>query len=277
MVIFTSDNGYLKGEHRLEAKQLAQEESIRVPLFIRYPAWFAPSTVYSEIMAANIDLAPTILEAAGIPQIYNMDGVSLKQLADNVIQKKYFFYQYSGEQTSASIRAVRSLQYKYVKHYCKKVTEEFYDLVNDPKENINEINNSGYASLISSYKAVLDSIETAVGDSHPTKVPCSLSNPQMVKEEEEENENEPVNDRILRLWPNPAPDYFLISFNEAGNKEDILINVTDVIGNVLYRKQVMNADVLNTEIFCHSWQPGLYLVTLQKGDHSYSEKIVINR
>ena len=94
---------------------------------------------------------------------------------------------------------------------------------------------------------------------------------------EGDEENEAVNDRILRLWPNPAPDYFLISFNEAGNKEDILIHVTDVIGNVLYKKQILNTDVLNTEVFCNSWQPGLYLVTLQKGDQSYSEKIVINR
>ncbi|MBA2407710.1 MAG: sulfatase-like hydrolase/transferase, partial [Chitinophagales bacterium] len=65
MIIFTSDNGFLKGEHKLNGKQIAQEESIRVPLFIRFPAWFPAGSTYVDKMAANIDIAPTMLEAAG--------------------------------------------------------------------------------------------------------------------------------------------------------------------------------------------------------------------
>ncbi|MGB3076538.1 MAG: sulfatase-like hydrolase/transferase, partial [Chitinophagales bacterium] len=114
MIIFTSDNGYMMGEHKLEAKQIAQEESIRVPMYIRFPSWFKPGSVYTDKMATNIDLAPSILEAAHIPNTYNMDGMSLKKLADGDLQRKYFFYQYAGEAGAPSIRAVRSSQYKYV-------------------------------------------------------------------------------------------------------------------------------------------------------------------
>lgn len=78
MIIFTSDNGFMRGEHKLEAKQIAQEESIRIPLFIRFPSWFEAGSVYADKMITNIDLAPTILEAAHITNPTSMDGISIK-------------------------------------------------------------------------------------------------------------------------------------------------------------------------------------------------------
>jgi hypothetical protein len=164
-----------------------------------------------------------------------------------------------------------------VKHYCNTVTAEFYDLVNDPKENTNLINNSSYASLVTLYKGKLDSIRTAVEDYNPSNKSCFLSSPQFTKEGEVDTEHESVNDRILRLWPNPASDYFLISFNEAGNAEDISMRVTDVVGKAVYSKKILSTDVLNTVITCADWIPGVYLVNLQKGDHSYSEKIIVTK
>ncbi len=275
MIILTSDNGYMKGEHKLEAKQLAQEESIRVPLFIRYPAWFAAGSTYLDKMAANIDIAPTILEAAGIPETFNMDGISLKKLVDGQVQRPYFFYQYAGDYGVPSIRAIRSLEYKYVKHYCNEVTEEFYDLINDPEENINHINDSSYETLISSYRTILDSIRTAEEDYNPIEIDCYLIN--LEKTAQEDTEHDAANDRLLRLWPIPASDFFLISYNEAGNKEDISIQVTNIIGQVIYSKDFINTDVLNTEINCQKWHEGAYTVKLEKGKQSYSEKIIIGR
>jgi N-acetylglucosamine-6-sulfatase len=275
MIILTSDNGYMKGEHKLEAKQLAQEESIRVPLFIRYPAWFAAGSTYLDKMAANIDIAPTILEAAGIPETFNMDGISLKKLVDGQVQRPYFFYQYAGDYGVPSIRAIRSLEYKYVKHYCNEVTEEFYDLINDPEENINHINDSSYETLISSYRTILDSIRTAEEDYNPIEIDCYLIN--LEKTAQEDTEHDAANDRLLRLWPIPASDFFLISYNEAGNKENISIQVTNIIGQVIYFKDFINTDVLNTEINCQKWHEGAYIVTLKKGKQSYSEKIIIGR
>jgi arylsulfatase A-like enzyme len=108
------------------------EESMKVPLLVYAPGMINGGKELDEIIQ-NIDIAPTILDAAGIPNTYGMDGISLKGLADNTIQKTYFFYQYAGEQGGATIRGVRSNQYKYVKHYCNNVTEEFYNLFTDPR------------------------------------------------------------------------------------------------------------------------------------------------
>jgi arylsulfatase A-like enzyme len=241
MVIFTSDNGYLKGEHQLEAKQIAQEESIRVPLFIRYPYWFPAGTVVTNEMAANIDIPLTMLHAAGIPEHLEWMALSLKKLYDQTVQRNYFFYEYAGESGSPTIRAIRSNQYKYVKHYCTNVTEEFYDLATDPKENVNLINNASFNSLISSYRFKLDSFRTAVGDYTPVMWGVHLVIRNSPRKGDDEHES--VNDRILRLWPNPATDYFLVNFNEAGNSEDIIIDVTNVLGQRVYYKEIRATDV----------------------------------
>ncbi|MEO6169302.1 MAG: sulfatase-like hydrolase/transferase [Chitinophagales bacterium] len=274
MIIFTSDNGFLRGEHKLEAKQIAQEESIRIPLYIRFPSWFEAGSTYTDKMATNIDLAPSILEAAHIPNTYGMDGMSIKKLADGELSRKYFFYQYAGEAGAPSIRAVRSLQYKYVKHYCNSLVEEFYNLVSDPTENFNLVNNSSYTTLVQSYRIILDSIRTSVGDYTPPNINCNLSNPQKDFSNGDEDEN--VNDRILRLWPSPADSYFLLSFNEAGNKEDISVEVTSALGESIYKKNIQQTDVLNMIVDCKKWTSGFYVITLKKGNQTYNEKVIVN-
>jgi arylsulfatase A-like enzyme len=75
-VIFTSDNGYFHGEHRTPTEKiLGYEESARVPLLVRGPG-IAPGTAVDELVA-NVDLAPTIVEAAGATPGVTMDGRSL--------------------------------------------------------------------------------------------------------------------------------------------------------------------------------------------------------
>jgi arylsulfatase A-like enzyme len=76
LLVFTSDNGYLHGEHRVPAgKVLAYEPSIRVPLLMRGPG--VPRGLRPAQLAANVDLAPTILEAAGAAGGWEPDGLSL--------------------------------------------------------------------------------------------------------------------------------------------------------------------------------------------------------
>ena len=275
MIIFTSDNGFLKGEHMLQAKLIAQEQSIQIPMFVRYPAWFAPGTVYTDKLVANIDVAPTILDAAGIPETYNMDGLSLKKLVDNEVQRNYFFYQYAGEVGDPTLRSIRSRQYKYVKHYCNTITEEFYNLVSDPEEDTNQINNSAYAALIQSYRTKLDSMRNAVGDYTPVTVDCYLSNPQFGREEDIEHEES--SKCILKMWPNPATDNFIVNFNDTGNKEDITIQVSNIVGEVIYTKKIPHTDILNNWISSAKWPPGVYIVNLFKGTRSYSDKLIVGK
>ncbi|MBK9733090.1 MAG: sulfatase-like hydrolase/transferase [Chitinophagaceae bacterium] len=166
LIIFSSDNGYLLGEHGMEKKIMAYEESLRVPLFIRYPAWFQAGTVVENEIAANIDIAETLLEAAGIPDTFNMDGVSLHKLAQGQEHRKYFFYE-NYPDGGNRWAAVRSLQHIYIYSLCSSPTEEFYDLTIDPKENNNLIFDPAYATLIQSYRIKFDSLRLATGDTVP--------------------------------------------------------------------------------------------------------------
>ena len=82
LIIFTSDNGHLIGEHRLSNKMTPQEESVRVPLYIR-----GPNTVARQIpnLVANIDIAPTLLDYTGLSwqnPVFNVDGRSLRNLIE---------------------------------------------------------------------------------------------------------------------------------------------------------------------------------------------------
>lgn len=97
-VIFLSDNGYFIGEHGLGDKRAAYEESLRIPFMIRYPAAQAGGNgrVSSEL-ALNVDLAPTILDLAGLPIPAEMQGRSLRPLIENQASPDWqdsFFFSY---------------------------------------------------------------------------------------------------------------------------------------------------------------------------------------
>jgi hypothetical protein len=82
VIIFTSDNGHLNGEHRLSNKLTAQEESVRVPFYVRAPN-VQPRAVTR--LVANIDVAATILDYAGrswTNPVFNVDGRSLRGLVE---------------------------------------------------------------------------------------------------------------------------------------------------------------------------------------------------
>ena len=77
VVVFTSDHGYFYGEHGLnEERRLAYEETIRIPLVVRYPRLAVAGSTPSE-MALSIDLAPTLLDMAGLQPGADVQGRSL--------------------------------------------------------------------------------------------------------------------------------------------------------------------------------------------------------
>jgi len=79
LVIFLSDNGFMYGEHRLTSKNQPYEESVRVPMVVRYPRVLAPSKPFvSDALVSNVDIAPTVMNAVGIP--WEADGTSLLPL-----------------------------------------------------------------------------------------------------------------------------------------------------------------------------------------------------
>jgi arylsulfatase A-like enzyme len=147
VIIFTSDNGFLLGEHRIkQGKQCIYEECARVPLIIKYPKLISGPRE-SDKLVLNIDLAPTIAELSGaIPNI-QVDGKSLMPILSDLdnewrsdILLEYYFR--TGPYTSA----VRSMQFKYVELGTGE--RELYDLTNDPYELNNIVNDPAYFSII---------------------------------------------------------------------------------------------------------------------------------
>lgn len=75
----------------------------------------------------------------------------------------------------------------------------------------------------------------------------------------------------------PCRCTFLLSFNEAGNKEDISVVINNALGAAVFQKNISQADIMNLVIDCKEWQPGFYVVTLNKGNQTYNQKLVVNR
>jgi arylsulfatase A-like enzyme len=108
LIVFTSDNGWFNGEHRLSSKGLAYEEAVRVPLFVRTPGRLVP-TVESRA-SLNNDLAPTFLDLAGGTATLPLDGRSLLPLLDGnsppVWRERFVVEHFSGFPLGASRRPV---------------------------------------------------------------------------------------------------------------------------------------------------------------------------
>jgi N-acetylglucosamine-6-sulfatase len=141
LVVFTSDGGHLWGEHGLIDKRCAYEPSMRIPLIIHGADRF-PKGAKIEALVANIDLAPTLLEFAGIPVAEEIDGKSLSPLASGDRGRSSLLYEYYWEpqfpQTPTTF-ALRDKQFKLVQYHGIWDTDELYDLVNDPQETRNLI------------------------------------------------------------------------------------------------------------------------------------------
>jgi len=152
VIIFSSDNGYFWGEHNLGDKRAAYEESIRDPLLVRYPRLIKPGLIV-EKMALNIDIAPTILDLAGVEIPTSMQGKSLLPLFEgkSANWRTSFYGEYFHEKPYPLIptwQSVRTEDWKYV-HYTEiDGMDELYDLKNDPFEMNNLIHNPGAATRL---------------------------------------------------------------------------------------------------------------------------------
>jgi arylsulfatase A-like enzyme len=129
VIVFTSDNGFFHGEHRVPAgKVLLYEPSIRVPLIVRGPG--VPAGLRIRRHVANIDLAPTIVDVAGATPGRVLDGRSLLPLLRNPsmpLGRDLLIERGPGE---GDFRAVRAPRYLYAEY--ANGERELYDLRRDP-------------------------------------------------------------------------------------------------------------------------------------------------
>lgn len=153
VVIYSSDNGYFMGEHGYWDKRIAYENSMKIPMLIRYPEKIKPKTIINK-NALNIDLAPTILEIAGIEKPQYMQGESMVKLfdekPDNYWRDSFMFeyyvddaYPYAGP----NMLAIKSEKYKLIDTFLENDIDELYDMENDPGEMNNLINNPDYDDI----------------------------------------------------------------------------------------------------------------------------------
>jgi arylsulfatase A-like enzyme len=154
LVVFMSDNGFLFGEHGLIDKRNAYEESIRVPLI----AW-GPGVVQTngdrQALVANVDIAPTLVDAAGLPVPPQFSGASFLALIrepagapewrNELLYEYYWEYNFPHTPTTFALRTDR---YKLIQYHGVWDTEELYDLEADPKEMRNLIESAEHAERI---------------------------------------------------------------------------------------------------------------------------------
>ena len=162
MVVFTSDHGYFYGEHGLnEERRLAYEETIRIPLVVRYPALAKAGSTLPE-MALTIDLAPTLLEVAGLQPGAEIQGRSLVPVLKQEARewRSSFLIEYFTDTVFPRVRnmgyvAVRTGRHKYINYRELQGMDELYDLEADPYEMTNLIGRSDARELLAQMQSQL--------------------------------------------------------------------------------------------------------------------------
>lgn len=165
VIIFSSDNGYLMGEHGFWDKRIAYEESIRIPMIVRYPPLVKAGSENGNI-CINADVAPTILDLAGADIPEYMQGLSLKPLLEQKADTEWrhsFLYEYFVDDAypyaGPTMTAVRTDSFKLIDSDLEDDIDELYDLENDPGEMRNLISDPDYAEILDGLRTELDSLK----------------------------------------------------------------------------------------------------------------------
>ena len=169
LIIFTSDEGYFYGEHGLSIeRRLAYEESARIPLYMRWPARIRAGSVV-EPFALSIDIAPTLLEAAGAAPaaLAEMDGRSLwpllraaKSQGKGVPWRKSFLIEYFSDRVMPRVhkmgyQSVRTERWSYIHYVDLENADELYDLRKDPYQLKNLIHDRSSQRALAQLKGEL--------------------------------------------------------------------------------------------------------------------------
>jgi len=223
-IVFTSDNGFFYGEHRLTGgKFLAYEPSTHMPLLIRGPG-IKPGTSTGEL-AGNIDLAPTILELAGAQADKSIDGRSLVpyMLDPGLRSRRPILFESfvetndveaNGQLTAARAQArasasggpkataslvappkdyegIRLGPYKYIEW--PDGSKELYDITKDPNELNNKVRDPNFFPIRGFLHSELERLETCVGrtcQEPSAKLPLTRNQQLKIRREKEKEQRE---------------------------------------------------------------------------------------
>jgi len=181
VIVFAGDNGFFHGEHGKGDKRLAYNESMRIPLVMRYPKMAEAGKTVSE-MVLNADIAPTFLEMAGVTIPEQMQGKSVVPLllGKNEGWRKSFLFTYWPDLIHfiPRIAAIRTEQYLYSTTPDLKDIDELYDEKADPAELNNLAENPDFSALREKLSKELEMLkkETGYRDVIPRPDPEPVNN-----------------------------------------------------------------------------------------------------
>jgi N-acetylglucosamine-6-sulfatase len=170
LIVFTSDNGYLWGEHGRDKKFVPYLPSVRVPLLARWDGHIAAGT--DNRLTVNVDVAPTVLEAAGVPVPAGkpqLDGESLlRPSTRTAIFTEYFQDTANGAMWTWAALYDRQVHYVENTRPDGGIVREYYNLATDPAENVNLLGdadrtNDPPAAAVSALSSRLAQLRTASG------------------------------------------------------------------------------------------------------------------
>jgi N-acetylglucosamine-6-sulfatase len=181
VIVYTSDQGYLLGEHDLMDKRWMYEESMRMPLIVHWPNGVEKGRT-NDWLIENTDFAPTLLGIAGVETPSYMQGRSFAKALKGERRpddwRKAVYYRYWMHMAhSLAVPAhfgIRSDRYKLIFFYGLDRTNpdnsptpaawELYDLENDPGEMENVYGQPAYSGIVASMKAQLLQTREALGE-----------------------------------------------------------------------------------------------------------------
>ncbi|MEC9094942.1 MAG: sulfatase, partial [Planctomycetota bacterium] len=168
IVVYSSDQGFYLGDHGWYDKRWMYEESLKMPLIVKWPGVTRAGTVNQDLVQ-NLDYAETFLEMTQTQIPNDMQGRSLvpilkgKTPADWRKSIYYHYFEFPSYHMVAKHYGVRTERYKLIRFY--EFDEwEFYDLKQDPDEKVNLYNHPDYQSEIQRLSRELDELRLSYGD-----------------------------------------------------------------------------------------------------------------
>lgn len=190
VVVYTSDQGFYLGDHGWFDKRWIYEESLRLPLLVRYPREIAAGAV-SDAMALNLDFGETFLDYAGVAVPQEMQGRSLRPTLQGktpVDWRKsmyYHYYEYPGAHSVKRHYGVRSERYVLAHFYYDIDAWELYDLEKDPHELNNVYGDPVYAQVQWDTHRELERLRIQYGDSDELAQEMLKSDLEKIRQQQE--------------------------------------------------------------------------------------------
>jgi arylsulfatase A-like enzyme len=168
LIIFTSSHGEGSASHQWASKLSLYEESVKVPMILTWFGKTPKNVVNNRHLVSGLDVAPTILDYAGIDIPSKMRGLSLKALIENpdTAWREFIVTELAinPQDPSKAGRMITDGRFKYNIYSYGKRNEQFFDLVNDPGETNNLAYSEAYTSRKNELKAKLEEWMKETGD-----------------------------------------------------------------------------------------------------------------